>query len=134
MGKLGPPLLAGEPAPRGGNLPPVVFPFTHDALSDVDCTLKTAQVTSWPGVSHLSLGTPATLTFLLIEVAVDVPLHLCVALVSHPGQMFTGDDRTRLIVERSGGEVKPLSKLDPRTRNPGFLSRREPFFWVSNID
>lgn len=30
--------------------------------------------------------------------------------------MFTGDDRTRLIVERSGGEVKPLSKLEHETR------------------
>lgn len=43
----------------------------------------------------------ASLTFLFVEITVDVPLHLCVAAVSHPGQMLTGDGRTRLVVEGS---------------------------------
>lgn len=60
-----------------------------------------------------------TLTLLLIEVTVDVPLHLCVAPVAHPGQVFTGDVRSHLVVERSGGEgyflVKTLSSHCNRT-------------------
>lgn len=51
-----------------------------------------------------------TLTLLLIEVTVDVPLHLCIAPVAHPGQVFTGDGRTHLVVERSGGEGYSLVK------------------------
>lgn len=103
VGKLGPPLLAGQPAHRGENFAPVVFPFTHNALSDIDYTLKTTQVSSRPGVSQRSLQDDSSLTLLLVEVTVDVPLHLCVAPVSHPGQMLTGDHRTRLVVEGSGG-------------------------------
>lgn len=58
---------------------------------------------SAPGAeSHTDLCriTPG-LTFLFVEITVDVPLHLCVAAVSHPGQMLAGDRRTRLVVEGS---------------------------------
>lgn len=44
------------------------------------------------------------LTLLLVQVTVDISLHLCVAAIAHPGQVLTGDRGTGLVVERSGGE------------------------------
>lgn len=49
MGKLGPPLLAGEPALCGQDLSPVVFSFTHDALPDIDFTGENNQL----NISHI---------------------------------------------------------------------------------
>lgn len=42
--KLGPPLLAGEAAFCGEDFPSVVFPHSHDALSNVDFTTYTQSV------------------------------------------------------------------------------------------
>lgn len=42
--KLGPPLLAGEPASCGEDFPSVIFSFTHNALSDIDYIIKNKQI------------------------------------------------------------------------------------------
>ena len=106
MRKLGPPLLAGESASRGEDFPSVVFSFTHDALSDIHFTIKKKKKNEKQPIRQLyipliSSTSHASLTFLLIKVTVDVSLHLCVAPITHPGQVFTGDSRTSLIVKRS---------------------------------
>lgn len=46
MRKLGPPLLAGQPAFCGEDFPSIVFSFTHDALSDIDFIRKTTNQTT----------------------------------------------------------------------------------------
>lgn len=103
MRKLGPPLLAGQSTSCGEHLSSVVLSFTHNALSDIDCITKQPvsqlfRELHWSDTSHVSL------TLLFIEVTVNVSLHLCIAPITHPLQMFTGDGWTCLIVERSGVE------------------------------
>lgn len=100
MRKLGPPLLAGEPAPRGEDFPPVVLSFTHDALPNVDFT-REQPIRLQSCCCQISGSSCESLTLLLVKVAVDVSLHLGVAAVPHPGQVFAGDDGTRLVVESS---------------------------------
>lgn len=99
--KLGPPLLAGEPAPGGEHLPPVVLSFTHDALPNVDLTRAQPVRLQPQGRRHPRRPSRVSLTLLLVKVAVDVSLHLGVAAVPHPGQVFAGDDGTCLVVESS---------------------------------
>lgn len=52
----------------------------------------------------LVMSAQVSLTLLLIKVAVDVPLYLCIAAVTHPGEMFAGDRRTSLVVKSSDFE------------------------------
>lgn len=104
MRKLGPPLLAGEPAPRGEDFPSVVLSFTHDALPNVDFT-QGQPIRLQSCYCQISGSSCVSLTFLLVKVAVDVSLHLSVAAVPHPGKVFAGDDGTCLVVESSGVRI-----------------------------
>lgn len=104
--KLGPPLLAGEPTSCGEDFPSVVFSFTHDALSDINFKQKKQPIKQLRirYATLISVRSHVSLTLLLIKVTVYVSLHLCVAPITHPGQMFAGDGWTCLKVERSGVE------------------------------
>lgn len=103
--KFGPPLLAGESASCGGHFASIVFPFTHNALPYIDCIKKKQSVvTVSMGSTDLCDITDVSLTLLLIKITVHVSLHFCIGAITHPGQMFTGDNWTSLIVESSNVE------------------------------
>lgn len=56
------------------------------------------------GSADLCDITDVSLTLLLIKITVHVSLHFCIGAIAHPGQMFTGDNWTSLIVESSVDE------------------------------
>lgn len=62
------------------------------------------MVTVSTGSTDLCDITDVTLTLLLIKITVHVSLHFCIGAITHPGQMFTGDNWTSLIVESSNVE------------------------------
>lgn len=135
VGELWPPLLAGEATPCGENFASVIFPFTHNALPDVDFAVEITNQTSGSVTIQILLHREPwahlLLTLLLVEVTVHVPLHLGVVAVSNPGQMFTGDGRTRLIVECSTDEdnfsrkmIKNSTRVGVEEKNRGSINHQ----------
>lgn len=90
--------------PRPGSLP--LYPrCTFGRTLQIKSPAESAPGTeSYTDPCRITPG----LTFLFVEITVDVPLHLCVAAVSHPGQMLAGDGRTRFVVEGSDNKMLVL--------------------------